>query len=315
MKVYNNVDDISFFKNRAITVGTFDGVHIGHQSIINTLKNQAVEKKMKSMLITFEPHPQIFLNKNNINNFPLLTTIEERIKIFSSLEIDELLILPFDNSLATLTAIDFICELLHKKIGFSIFIIGFNHSFGKNRQGNYKLLFDLFDNFDAEILRTEPVLLDGLSVSSTIIRQEIMNKNLELANKMLGREYFLTGKVVKGNGLGKKIGFPTANLSIENNYKLIPNNGVYFCKVIIDNEIFYGMANIGTRPTFFQAGSKTIEVNIFNMYRENIYDETIEIYFLKFIRDEKKFSNVDELTAQIHIDEKKCRELISSLFI
>lgn len=342
MQVYYNLEDIKYSPNRILTVGTYDGVHIGHQYIIKRLTDLSSSKSRisktdkydniasyKSMLVTFEPHPQIFFNKS-IPSLRLLTTIEERLDILKKLKIDEVFIVPFDKEFANMEAKNFIINYLYNKIGFSDFLVGFNHNFGRNREGTYELIKQL-ELPDVNIISCEPVFFDDITVSSTKIRNAIVNKKLELANSMLGRFYSVSGVVVNGNKVGKKIGFPTANIQTDNKHKLIPPDGVYSCDIKIFDEIFQGMASIGTRPTFNNSESKnttttnnnnkinininnfnnnsssssniqhTLEVNIFK-FDKDIYGAKVEVYFKKFLREEIKFNSVDELVEQIKKD-------------
>jgi riboflavin kinase/FMN adenylyltransferase len=335
MKIYNNINQIQFNKKRAITLGTFDGIHLGHLSIIQSLTENAKAKNLDSMLITFEPHPQIYfaksLNKKNdyFEKFPLLTTTEEKLNALNkmnyeklipqNLELNEIFVIEFNQEVANLSAKDFIIEFLAKKIGFSHFTIGFNHNFGKNREGNFEFLSSIQKEISEqnffEINKVSPKKNRNENISSTQIRKLLLNnekksENIERANELLGYEYFAIGKVVEGNKIGRQLGFPTANIEINSENKLLPQNGVYFCSIEFLDEKkvknkHFGVANLGFRPTISQTNSlqKVLEIHILN-FTENIYNEKVKVNFIKFIRAEKKFESKEKLIEQIQKDIK-----------
>ena len=332
MKVYTDLSQIQFNRNRAITVGTFDGVHIGHIAIINNLTVNAKKKNLSSLLITFEPHPQIFFQKRHNENylkFPLLTTIDEKISILEKTNIDEVLIIDFEQNFANLSAREFITNFLMQKFGFKYFAIGFNHCFGKNREGNYQLLmqiqeeFKTNDNLSFEVEEIKQVKINSKNISSTEIRKLLIQENssddiIKKCNEILGYEYFVFGKVCKGKELGKKLGFPTANLEIFSANKLLPKNGVYFCSIEIEtenycNQKFFGVANIGIQPTItknFDNQISTLEVHILD-FSDDIYGKNIKVSFINFIRNEFKFDNIDKLIEQINKDIALCKQLLA----
>ncbi len=304
MKIYHKIDDIPYSKMRAITIGAFDGVHLGHLKIIDLLKNSEnqdiAKSKFKSMILTFEPIPRLFFNEN----LKVLTSIEERLNYFERLGVDEVFILPFDNNIVNISAEEFVKVYLYQKIGFTRFCIGFNHSFGKNREGNYEFIKKM-DLPNTEIVYCEPAVLNDDYISSSKIRALVESGEIEIANKILGRNYSISGEVVYGRQMGRKIGFPTANVDISNTQRILPQNGVYACEVIIGKEKKRGMVNIGYRPTFEDTSGKTLEVNIFD-FDEDIYGEIIEVIFTRFVRKEKKFNEIDKLIEQLFEDKKNC---------
>ncbi|MGI6370565.1 MAG: bifunctional riboflavin kinase/FAD synthetase [Ignavibacteria bacterium] len=306
MKIYNQIDEIPYSKMRAIAIGAFDGVHLGHRKIIETLvasENESQKQKLSAMIITFEPIPRAVFNPN----FKILTTIDERLNCFETLNVNEVLVVPFNKEFANITAEDFVRNYLYQKIGFTKLYIGFNHSFGKNREGNYDFVKKI-NLPETKIIPCEPIVFQDTYISSTKIRNYLINGEIENANMFLGRKYSIAGKVVKGKQIGQKIGFPTANIIVNNQSKLVPKNGVYSCEVIIDESkrtSLKGMTNIGYRPTFYDNSEKNIEVHIFD-FDEDIYGKQIEILFQRFIREEKKFDTSDDLIEQLFNDKKNC---------
>ncbi|MBK8945469.1 MAG: riboflavin biosynthesis protein RibF [Ignavibacteriae bacterium] len=267
-----------------VTIGTFDGVHLGHQKIIKNLKEKAKELNLKSVLITFYPHPRVVLGEGN--EVKLLTPIDEKIKIFEKLGIDFVYIIPFTKEFATKTYQEFIDEIVFAKTKAKYLIIGYDHKFGKNREGDKNKLQNYVEGKIAEMIVVGPEEIDNQPISSTKIRVAIKNDNLDLANEMLGRYYFIDGIVVEGAKRGRTLGYPTANLKPSENNKLIPQNGVYFVKVLYNNQNYFGVANIGLRPTFNNVKEPITEVFIFDFNKE-IYGDKISIEFIKKMRDEK----------------------------
>jgi riboflavin kinase/FMN adenylyltransferase len=274
-----------------VTVGTFDGLHLGHQKIIRRMTELAKENNGETILVTFDPHPRLV-------KFDLL----------SKLGIDHLIIVPFTKKFAQTTSEDFIINYLVKNIGTKKLIVGYDHHFGRNREGNYQKLHQLGKKYRFDVEEITAQYIDDKAVSSTKIRKALMDGNVKLANKMLGYEYSITGVVVEGNKIGRSIGFPTANIEIEDKYKLIAARGVYACKVDVNGKIYHGMGNIGTRPTVGINGLVT-EVHIFD-FDKDIYGEEITIFFIDRIRDEKKFENLGELKKQLNKDRKTVSELL-----
>jgi len=287
------------------TIGSFDGIHLGHKKILQTITKAAKKNNGKSILITFWPHPRYVLKKNN--DFKLLTSLDEKIKIFEENKIDILYVIDFSISFSKVSANNFVKNILLDKLKTNCILIGYNNNFGRNRKGNIKYLEENKNIFDIDIISIPNQSVDKISISSTKIREYLNNGKIKSANQLLGREYSINGKVVRGNGIGRKINFPTANIEIDESKKLLPKNGVYAVEVFLNKKTYLGMLNIGYNPTI-KNEKKTIEVNIFK-FSEDIYNNKISISFIKRIRNEKKFKNLNELKKQLIIDKKKA-ELI-----
>ena len=285
------------------TIGSFDGIHLGHKRILQTITQKAKKNNGKSILITFWPHPRYVLKKNN--DFKLLTSLDEKIKIFEENKIDILYVINFSLKFSKVSANDFVRNILLDKLKINCILIGYNNNFGKNREGNIKYLEQNKNIFDIDIISIPKQSVDKISISSTKIREYLNNGKIGSANQLLGRKYSINGKVVKGNGIGRKINFPTANIEIHESKKLLPKNGVYAVEIILNKKIYLGMLNIGYNPTI-ENEKKSIEVNIFK-FSEDIYNNKIVINFIKRIRNEKKFQNLDELKKQLILDKKKVK--------
>jgi riboflavin kinase/FMN adenylyltransferase len=309
MRVFRGFEEIDFKKETILTVGTFDGVHKGHQLILSTLKKQSEELGFRDLVMTFHPHPQQVVRRRDKAPLELLSTIDERIKLFENNSISNVLVIPFTYQFSQTPPDVFIRELIVKKVGVDKILLGYDHLFGKNREGDLSLLKAQGHRFGFEVEKAPVCQEKNLIISSTKIRHAIKDGNLTLANELLGYNYFAMGRVVKGDMRGSTIGYPTANLHLEDDAKLLPPNGVYFVKVRIGKEEFYGMTNIGLRPTFKLNEGRTFETNIFDFDRD-IYNETIRVEFLEYIREEKKFSGVDTLVEQLKNDELTCRNKI-----
>jgi riboflavin kinase/FMN adenylyltransferase len=284
--------------NIVATVGTFDGVHLGHKKILDILKSRAKKINGKSTVLTFWPHPRYVLGK--INGLELLNTIDEKIELFAKNDIDILINYKFTKEFASLSSYDFVSKILVNKLKIKGLILGYDHHFGKNREGRFEKLKECADKFGFFIEQVSALSLNKENISSTKIRNHIKTGEIEKANTFLGYKYFLQGKTIEGNKLGRKLGFPTANISVPN-YKLLPDAGVYAVNVNIFNKTYQGITNIGFRPTVSDKKIKTIETHIFN-FNENIYDKTLRIEFVKKIRNEKKFNNISDLKNQINKD-------------
>ena len=287
------------------TIGSFDGIHLGHKKILQTITKKAKKNNGKSILITFWPHPRYVLKKNN--DFKLLTSLDEKIKIFEENKIDILYVIDFSSKFSKVSAYNFVKNILLDELKTNCILIGYNNNFGKNREGNIKYLEQNKNIFNIDIISIPKQSIDKISISSTKIREYLTNGKIQSANQLLGRKYSINGKVVRGNGIGRKINFPTANIQINEPKKLLPKNGVYAVKVILNKKTYLGMLNIGYKPTI-ENKKKTIEVNIFK-FSKDIYNNKISINFIKRIRNEKKFKNLNELKKQLIIDKKKA-ELI-----
>jgi len=283
-----------------ITVGTFDGIHLGHKEIINELCRISYKKKLKSIVLSFSPHPKIILQ--NTSEVMLINSMDEKINILNKYNIDYFLIKEFTIEFSRLTALEFVRDILVNKLNVKHIIVGYDHHFGRNRNASIVELKELGELFNFEITEVKPKKVNDNSVSSTKIRNLLLDGNIELANKYLDYYFTISGLVVKGMGRGKNLGFPTANIKIINQYKLIPRDGVYIVKSIIKSKIYFGMMNIGENPTFKDKG-KSIEVHFFNL-EYNIYDKKIQIQILNKIRDEKKFKSPELLMNQLKIDKE-----------
>jgi riboflavin kinase/FMN adenylyltransferase len=310
VKVTHNYSQFSSTKKTIVTIGTFDGVHIGHQKIISQLLYASKKENETSVLLTFFPHPRMVLQKDS--NIKLINTIDEKINLLENLGLEELIIHPFNRDFSRLTALEFVRDILVDKLNISKLIIGYDHHFGKNREGNFEQLLEYGTMFDFQVEEIPAQNINDISVSSSKIRTALRDGNIEKANKYLDYNFMLSGKVVTGNNLGSKINFPTANIHIEEDYKLIPKNGVYIVKSTISEVEYFGMLNIGNRPTV-DGKLQTIEVHFFD-FDKNIYEKTIQIELLKFIRDEQKFESIEALRNQLVEDEITIKNIISIEF-
>lgn len=307
MVIHTDINNFNI-KNPVLTIGVFDGVHLGHISVLSRLKKIAKEQNGESVVLTLWPHPRIVLSKD-IDSLRLLSNIGEKKYLLSKTGIDHLIILPFTKEFAELTACEFIEEYLVKKIHVKHLVVGYNHQFGKDRKAGYEFLNQCASNFGFSIEKLDPRSVNDDNVSSTKIREFLNLGNLHIANKYLGYEYFISGNVVEGNQIGRKIGFPTANIKIPEPYKQVPKDGVYAVRVNLNGDSYNGMLNIGTRPTIeLDIRAKNMEVHIFD-FDKKIYNQTITISFAKRIRDEKKFPGLNELTEQLKKDKIQILEL------
>ncbi|MBA4167843.1 MAG: bifunctional riboflavin kinase/FAD synthetase [Chitinophagaceae bacterium] len=300
MQVHTDIDRLPRFNKAVITIGTFDGVHLGHRRIISQLIEEASKTGGQTVIVTFHPHPRKIVNTPG-KAVELLTTIEERKKLLDDLGVDHLVIVPFTPGFSSLLPEEYIEKFLVEKFRPHTVIIGYDHRFGKERKGDYKLLKKYEHLFELKEIPAH--VIEDSTVSSTFIRQSLREGNIAMANSLLGYDYFFEGKVVQGDQRGRTIGFPTANLEIADEEKMLPGNGVYAVDVNItskDNRIYSGMMNIGVRPTV-DGTRKTIEVNIFD-FNEEIYGQVLKISVKRFLRSEKKFSGIEELKAQLSLD-------------
>jgi len=287
----------------------FDGVHTGHRALLGQLTDKAKEINGESVVVTFWPHPRIVLNQD-VDKLRFLTSPEERTKLFGELGIDHLVLIPFSKELSNLSAEEFIREILIAKLGIYQLMVGYNHRFGKGRQHSYQEYQAFAKKYNFIISMVEAVLTDGMQTSSTDIRNHLLKGEMQPANKILGYQYAISGRVVGGQQLGRRIGYPTANVEVEEPYKLIPLDGVYAVKVRVEGKSYGGMLNIGYRPTVnHNIDNRSLEVHIFDFNRD-IYSEEIELHFITRVRDEQKFANVDDLIAQLKCDEKTIREIV-----
>lgn len=309
MKIYRDINEFQTLNKAVVTIGAFDGVHIGHKKILNRLTELSSLVNGESVLITFWPHPR-FVLKKDAEPIGLLNTLEEKIHLLDTYHIDHLLILNFNEEFAKLTADDFIENILIKAIGTRFLVLGYDHRFGNNREGSIDYLNLNKDRFGIESIEIPKQEIESLAISSTLIRKALLNGDSTVANQNLGYPYLLRGFVIEGNKLGRTIGFPTANIFIEDQDKLIPKNGVYAVYVYIEGERYKGMLNIGVRPTINNDKRRTIEVHIFD-FNEDIYGKTVRLELLAFMRDEAKFEGLDALILQLKKDEINSRALLN----
>ena len=307
MRIFDNLKSYSSEKESVLTIGTFDGIHIGHNKILKTLVEESKKNKLSSLIITFFPHPRMILQKSN--EIKMIDTIDEKIHLLEKAGIDNLIIHPFDHNFSKIRAKDFVEDILVNKLKIKQIIIGYDHRFGKDREASVEDLkkFGLDYMFNVNEIPAQEI--DSIAISSTKIREAILNGEIKKCNEFLGRNFMLTGKVVYGEGLGKKINFPTANIKIKENYKIIPKNGVYLVKTALNSNIYFGMMNIGVRPTV-GGKNKSLEIHFFN-FKDNIYNKTVSIEIISKIRDEEKFSSIDELKIQLKKDEEFCLRIIN----
>ena len=310
MNVFQDFHSIEKIHHPVITIGTFDGVHIGHQKIINQLNEEAEKINGESVLFTFYPHPRMVLYPES-HGIKLIQTQEEKMAKLEKMGLKNCIVFPFTFEFSRMTALEFVRDFLVNQLHVKKLVIGYDHQFGKNREGSLQFLKDICETYDFEVIEIPAQDIDEVNVSSTKIREAILAGNIEKANDYLGDTFELTGTVVKGNQLGRTIGYPTANIVLNSDLKLIPGNGVYAVRVNVRGVWFGGMMNIGTRPTVVSNGGRTIEVNIFD-FDETIYDETVTVQFLSKWRDEHKFNGLEELKNQLKLDEETIRTVLST---
>jgi len=315
MKIHTDLDQLPDFKNAAITTGTFDGVHKGHKKIIDQLKQEATLKNGESILITFHPHPRMVLQKPDAMH--LLTTLEEKMRLLTLTGIDHVVVVPFTRAFSNLTPEEYITEFLVKNFHPKTIITGYDHHFGKDRKGDFKLLEQFSKKFGYEVKEIPEYILQEVAISSTKIRNSLLDGNIESANECLGYDYSLSGIVIHGNKIGRTLGYPTANISVEDKNKLIPKYGIYAISatdVTKHGKSFpdgaKGMMSIGIRPTI-EDDQEMIEANLFD-FNGDLYGKELQINFKRYIRPEIKFDNLDLLKDQIAKDEITIRNWWSS---
>ena len=318
MQVHRDIDNLPVFQNAVVTIGTFDGIHVGHRQIINKLKVEALKIKGESVIITFHPHPRKIIS-SAILGVRLINTLEEKIEVLSGLGIDHLVIVPFTDAFANQPAEDYVRNFLFEKFHPDTIIIGYDHRFGRERLGDYKLLEKMAPQYGFKIKEIPKHILDEIAISSTNIREAILHTDIEMANRLLGYTFFFEGEVVHGNKLGRQLGYPTANLKVHDPEKLIPGDGIYAVYVNVngntsikneaatevnslpvENIQYKGMMSIGFRPTV-DGKKRVIEVNVFD-FDKDIYGKTMRVYVKKFLRAEVKFNNLEDLVKQIDQD-------------
>ena len=307
MKIFHSINDFSSKKKTILTLGTFDGVHVGHEKILKNIIQNTENEKYESAVLTFFPHPRMVLQEHS--DIKLLNTIDEKIDLLEKIGVENLVIHPFDEKFSRLTAEEFVRTVLVDQLRIKKIIIGHDHRFGRNRTANIDDLVAFGKQYDFEVEQISVQEINAISVSSTKIRNALLEGNMALANKYLGYDYFLTGIVVKGKQLGRTIGFPTANLKIEENYKLIPQNGVYIVKSIIDQNTVFGIMNIGFNPTV-DGKNQSIEIHYFD-FNADLYNQKIRVSILQKIRSEQKFKSINLLKDQLEQDTKTALEYLN----
>jgi len=299
MKIYHNINEFKAINNAVVTIGTFDGVHLGHRKIIERLKELADECNGETVILTFFPHPRMILNPED-ESLKLINTMKEKAELLEKLGVDHLIITPFSRDFSNQSPEAYIRDVLVNTIGTKKIVIGYDHRFGKDRQGNLTALQQYAPVYDYEVFEIPEQDINDVAVSSTLIREALLNGAIELANNFLGYPFYITGKVGRGDQIGRTIGYPTANIMIEETYKLIPDDGIFSAKVIIRGESYKGMAYIGSRPTI-NGITRNIEVNIFDFDTE-IYGEEISMQFYNYVRGDVKFDGLEGLKIQLAKD-------------
>jgi riboflavin kinase / FMN adenylyltransferase len=299
MQVHRNIDRLPSFRNAVITIGTFDGVHMGHRQVIEKLKQEAKAANGESVIITFHPHPRKVVS-SAILGIRLINTLDEKTELLEQLGIDHLVVVPFTEAFANQPAEDYIKDFLVERFHPHTIIIGYDHRFGRDRMGDYLLLEKRAPDYSYRLQEIPKHILDNISVSSTKIREDILHNRIETANKLLGYDFFFSGEVVHGDKLGRQLGYPTANLKIQDEEKITPGNGIYAVYAGVDGSRYKGMMSIGFRPTV-DGKKRVIEVNLFDFNTE-IYGKSLRVYVKQYLREEVKFNSLEELVKQIDQD-------------
>lgn len=309
VEIHTDINQFNAIKP-VVTIGTFDGVHLGHQKVISKLNDFAREHGGESVIFTFYPHPRL-VTTSGASDLRLLTTLEEKKELFARSGVNHLIVFPFTKSFSELTYAEFVKQILVEKMNTHCLVVGYDHRFGKNREGSFKYLQSCADKYGFLIEKLEALLVDEANVSSTRIRNALQEGHIEKANRYLGYRYTLHGTVVEGHRVGRKMGFPTANIEASDPYKLIPGYGVYAVEVRLSDKTYRGMLNIGTRPTFNKnADNRSIEVHLFD-FKGDLYHQEITLVFAGKIREEQKFSGVEALTEQLKKDKSAALKILS----
>ena len=308
MNIYHSLDSFERLDYGVVTSGTFDGVHLGHKKILSRLREISEQSGGETVVLTFWPHPRTVVSEDS-QSLQLLSTIDEKIELFSQLGIQHLLIVPFTRAFSELSSHEYIQQILVDKIGTKKLIIGYDHRFGRNREGSFEFLQENCASYGFEVEEISREDIEHMAISSSRIRKDLITGHVSEANELLGRPYTLSGTVVKGKQLGRTIGFPTANLYLHESYKLVPMNGVYIIKVIHNGNEYKGMLNIGVRPTV-DGTIRTIEAHLFD-FNQEIYGEDLQLNLLHYLRPEQKFDNLDMLVRQINLDKVQSQAYFS----
>lgn len=311
MKVYSDISEVIRDENTTVSVGTFDGLHMAHRQIVNKVVEFAKAKKGRSFIITFEPHPQEVL-RNKIPDIKLLTTIDEKLRLLEKAGVENVLVIKFTEEFSKTDAAEFYEKYVYGAIGIKDLVVGYDHLFGHNREGSFETLRELGGKFGFEVHRLEEIDVDGEPVSSTRIRQALADGKIEEACRLLGHDYMFDGIVVEGDKVGRTIGYPTVNLKLVKENKVMPGEGIYCVRVIYNGKEYYGMMYHGFRPTLSEGIKRAHEVHIFD-FNKNIYGEKITVDFLTRLRGDEKFDSKEELIAQIDKDKEDTLKYIAKL--
>ena len=306
MDICKNLDTITHFDRSVLTIGSFDGMHCGHIEIIKELILRANKRECPSIVITFNPHPKYILKENANEEWNVLMDINKKLDVFEYYNIDYVWLIPFDKAFAQITADKFLDRYIINFFNPRDIVVGYNHHFGHKRKGDAKFLCNNKARYNYNLHIINPITIDNVPVGSTMIRNYLKEGKLKAANNYLGWDYELCGRVVKGEGVGNNIKFPTANIEPNIDNQLIPAKGVYCVDVIVDNHLYTGMCNIGVRPTFYTNGNKVIEVHLITDKFLYLYDKDVKVIFKNFIRKEKKYKSVADLTNQLKLDRNVC---------
>lgn len=307
MHIYHNIDEFTPLPNAVVTIGTFDGVHVGHRKIIAGIKELAESCGGETVLLTFFPHPRMILHPED-ESIKLINTIAEKAELLEKLGVDHLIITPFSRDFSNQTAEDYVRDILVNKIGTKKIVIGYDHRFGKDREGDFDTLLRLCPAYGFDVIEIPEQDINDVAISSTRIRKALLQGDIELANTCLGYPFFVTGTVGRGDQVGRQIGYPTANIMIDEPYKLIPADGIYAVKVKTNEGVFNGMGYIGTRPTL-NGITRSIEVNIFD-FNKDIYGQRIRMEFHNFVRHDVKFTSLADLKDQLAKDKVDVMKLL-----
>jgi riboflavin kinase/FMN adenylyltransferase len=302
MNVYQGIEEFKMLPNAVVTIGTFDGVHLGHQKILSRLKELADASNGESVVLTFFPHPRIVLQPDD-NDLRLITTMNERIELFRKYGVKHLIIQPFSKEFSRMSAMEFVRDILVNKIGTKTLVIGYDHHFGRNREGSLKDLEEMANVYNYKVEEIPKQEIDDAAVSSTKIRNALLGGDVHAANHLLGHDFSLSGHVVDGDKIGRSLGFPTANINIAESYKLIPQSGIYATIVKVKDKMYKGMLYIGHRPVL-NGKRLSIEVNIFD-FNESIYNHHITVYLKEHIREDMAFKNIEMLKEKMKEDREK----------
>lgn len=311
MLIVRNSPDFRLEVPTVVTIGTFDGVHLGHQKILNRLAEIKAQTGLRTLVLTFDPHPRKVLFPEQ-KDLKLLTSVPERLELLKQMGVDVTVVYPFSLSFSETDSAFYIEDILLKQLQVRYLVIGHDHRFGRNRSGNFETLVDYANRGKFQLEEIPAQDLDQIAISSSKIRKALEEEQLELANRYLGHPYFITALVIKGKQLGRKLGYPTANLQLEDPEKIIPANGVYFVEVLVNKKTRYGMMSIGFNPTTDNDKSIKLEVHIFD-FDDDLYNQHLSVKFLKRLRKEERFKNLNELQEQLKHDEERCMNLLAQL--